>query len=86
MQSDPNANRLNLPRFGGEVSLDGEGCREGIVRVGERSSEGVACGGEDVPVVVGDASVEDLVVARHHPAHGVGVRFPQTRGTLDVGE
>lgn len=77
---------FDLPWLTGQSLLHGDRRAEGVMRIAERRRKRIAGGREHVPVAVLDRRVQDLVVARHHPAHGIGVGFPQAGGSLDVGE
>ena len=52
----------------------------------KRRAESVATRLEDVAVVIVDALAQQRIVARERGAHRRGVRFPQPRAALDVGE
>ena len=74
------------PRLPVNRTLRVEGRRHRVGRRVERRAEGIAAGLENVAVVIVDAMAQQGVVARKGGAHRHGVRFPQPRAALDVGE
>src|SRR4030095_4402066 len=74
------------PRFAMQRPLRLERRGKRIGRRVERRAEGVATRLEDVTVVIGDAVAQQRIVARERGAHRLGVRFPEPRAALDVGE
>ncbi len=74
------------PRLAMERALRFECRGKSVGRRVERRAEGVPARLEDVAVVIVDAVAQQRIVARERSAHRIGVRFPQPRAALDVGE
>ena len=74
------------PRLAMECALRLERRGERVGRRVERRAKRVTAGLEDVALVIVDAMAEQRIVTGERRAHRLGVRFPQTRAALDVGE
>ncbi len=87
MQRHPHA---ELRAFGPGLPVERTlGIERGRHRVGrrvERRAESVATRLEDMAVMIVDALAQQRIVTRERGAHRRGVRFPQARAALDVGE
>ena len=74
------------PRLAMHRALRVERRGECVGRRMERGAERVAARLEHVPFVIVDAVLEQRIMSRECRAHRRGVRFPQARAALDVGE